>query len=129
MNLKKYFVLSAAIALAGCHDYKADVDTLNKEKAAMEAQAHDKDSTINAYLSGLNQIQSNLKAITEKQGEVAEMSSQSELSKDQFDQINENIQNINALMEANRNKIEELSKKLKGSNYKIKELEKAIVSL
>lgn len=129
MNFKLYLIFSAAIALAGCHDYKADIAKLNEEKAAMAAEANSKDSTINAFIAGLNQIETNINAITEKQGEVAEMSSQGELSKNQFELINEDIQSINALMEANRNKLDELTKKLKGSNYKIKELEKTLASL
>lgn len=131
MNIKHYFFffVGAAMLLAGCHDYKADVEALNKEKQAMIAEANYKDSTINAFLAGLNQIETNMDAITEKQGEVADMSSQHELSRNQFDRINDDIKNINDLMEANRNKLEELSKKLKGSNFKIRELEKTIASL
>ncbi len=130
MNLKKYFLYSAAcILLAGCHDYKADVDSLTKEKQAMMTEANYKDSTINAFLAGLNQVETNISAITEKQGEVADMSAQHELSKNQFDRINEDIQSINTLMDANRKKLDDLTKKLKGSNFKIKELEKTIASL
>lgn len=129
MNLKKYILYSSAILLAGCHDYKADVDTLNKEKQTMIAEATYKDSTINAFLAGLNQIETNISSITEKQAEVSNMASQHELNKNQFDRINEDIHSINDLMEADRNKLAELTKKLKGSNFKIKELEKSIASL
>lgn len=128
MNIKKYFLYISAIALAGCHDYKADVEQLNKEKQTMMTEANYKDSTINAFLAGLNQVETNIKAISEKQAEVTD-ASQHELSKNQFDRINEDIQSINALMDANRNKLDELTKKLKGSNFKIKELEKTIASL
>src|SRR6185503_15853897 len=102
---------------------------LSKEKESMLAEANYKDSTINAFLAGLNQIETNIRAINEKQTEVTDMSSQPELSKNQFERINEDIQSINALMEANKSKLDELTKKLKGSNYKIKELEKTIASL
>lgn len=129
MNFKKYFLYSSAILLAGCHDYKADVEALNKEKQTMMTEATYKDSTINAFLAGLNQIETNISAITAKQGEVADMSSQHELSKNQFDRINEDITSINAMMETNKAKLDELTKKLKGSNFKIKELEKTIASL
>src|ERR1044071_969217 len=129
MNLKKYVLYSAAIVLAGCHDYKADVEALSKEKAAMLAEANYKDSTINSFLAGLNQIETNIKAINQKQADVADMSSQPEMSKNQFERINDDIQSINALMESNKSKLDELTKKLKGSNYKIKELEKAVASL
>jgi chromosome segregation ATPase len=129
MNLKKYFIYSAAILLAGCHDYKADVEALNKEKQTMLSEATYKDSTINSFLAGLNQIETNIKAINAKQSEVTDLSSQPEMSKNQFERINDDIQSINSLMEANKSKLDELTKKLKGSNYKIKELEKAIASL
>jgi chromosome segregation ATPase len=129
MNIKKYFIYSAGILLAGCHDYKADVENLNKEKQTMLTEATYKDSTINSFLAGLNQIETNIKAINEKQADVTDMSSQPELSKNQFERINDDIQSINTLMEANKSKLDALTKKLKGSNYKIKELEKSIASL
>ncbi|MBK5284042.1 MAG: hypothetical protein JJE25_01445 [Bacteroidia bacterium] len=128
--MKKYFFfILAAIAATGCHDYKADIDLLNKQKDSLLTEANYRDSTINAFIAGVNQIDDNIKSITEKQAEVSNMASQHEVSQNQFDRINENIQDINKMMEENRTQIEVLRKKLKGSNFKIAELEKSIASL
>ena len=128
--MKKYFFyVIAAIAATGCHDYKADCDVLTKQKDSLVSESNYKDSAINAFIAGVNQVETNIKAINEKQAEVSDMSAQHELSKNQFDRINEDITNINALMEANKNELNTLKKKLKGANFKIAELEKSIASL
>ena len=128
--MKKYFFyIIAAVAATGCHDYKADCDVLNKQKDSLITESNYKDSTINAFIAGVNQVETNIKAISEKQTEVSDLSSQHELSKNQFDRINEDITNINALMEANKNQLDALKKKMKGANFKIAELEKTLASL
>jgi peptidoglycan hydrolase CwlO-like protein len=128
--MKKYlFIILAAVAATGCHDYKADCEVLTRQKDSLITEANYKDSTINAFIAGVNQIEANISAISQKQAEVADMTSQNEMSKSQFDRINDDITNINALMEANRNQMETLKKKLGGANFKIKELEKTLASL
>ncbi|HLG35044.1 MAG TPA: hypothetical protein VI757_09205 [Bacteroidia bacterium] len=128
--MKKYFFfILAAIAATGCHDYKADSEMLARQRDSLITEANYKDSTINAFIAGVNQIETNISAISEKQAEVADLTSQNEMSKSQFDRINDDISNINALMEANRNQMETLKKKMSGANFKIKELEKTLASL
>jgi predicted nucleic acid-binding Zn-ribbon protein len=128
--MKKYlFIILAAVAATGCHDYKADCEVLTRQKDSLITEANYKDSAINAFIAGVNQVETNLKAINEKQAELSDMTSQNEMNKSQFDRINDNITNINALMEANRNQMETLKKKLGGANFKVKELEKTLASL
>lgn len=130
--MKKYFfyiIAATAIASSGCHDWKADCEMLTKQKDSLITESNYKDSTINAFIAGVNQIETNIKAVSEKQGEVADMASQHELSQNQFQRINDDITNINALMEANKNQLETLKKKLGSANFKIKELEKSLASL
>lgn len=128
--MKKYFFyILAAITATGCHDYKADAELLTRQKDSLIAESNYKDSAINAFIAGVNQIETNISAISQKQAEVADMTSQNEMSKSQFDRINDDITNINALMEANRNQMETLKKKMKGAGFKIAELEKKLASL
>jgi len=130
--MKKYFLFPIAIIglfAAGCHDYKADAELLSRQKDSLISDANYKDSTINAFIAGINQVETNIKAISEKQAEVADVTAQGEMSKSQFDRINDDITNINSLMEANRNQMETLKKKMKGANWKIAELEKTLASL
>ena len=131
--MKKYLfyiiAATAAIASTGCHDYKADAELLTRQKDSLITDANYKDSTINAFIAGVNQIETNIKAVSEKQAEVSDMSSQHEMSKNQFDRINEDITSINALMEANKNELDAMKKKLKGATFKIAALEKSLASL
>jgi len=128
--MKKILLIIPVIALAmGCHDYKADINQLQKEKQDLAQAVTYKDSTITDFLNSMNQIETNLSTIDKKQMVVAEATQQNELKKSQVDRINDNIRDINELMKENKARIAELSKKLKGSNGKLTGLEKMIASL
>ncbi len=128
--MKKYLLLIPVIALAfGCHDYKADIDKLQNEKQQLVQSTNYKDSTIMSYISGFNEIETNISAIEQKQANISESSKTNELKGTQIQRINENIHAINVLMKENRDKIAVLTKKLKNSNVKIADFEKMIVSL
>jgi len=129
-SMKKYLLIIPALALAvGCHDYKADIDRLENEKAAMAQSGVYKDSSISSFINDFNEIEMNLAAIEKKQGAIAESSGNSELKGTQVERINENIRAINDLMNENKQKIAALNKKLKNSNIKVAGLEKMIASL
>ncbi len=128
--MKKILLIIPAMALVfGCHDYKADIDKLNKEKEQMAQATAFKDSTIMNYISEFNEIETNISAIEQKQANIAENSKTNELKGSQVARINENINAINVLMKENREKIASLTKKLKNSNIKVADFEKMVVSL
>jgi predicted nucleic acid-binding Zn-ribbon protein len=128
--MKKLLIIIAVAALAaGCHDYKSDVANLNKEKETLQMDAAYKDSMINGFVASMNEIETNLGTITEKQAAINVSSSGPELSKSQKERINDEIASINDLMKTNRDKIADLQKKLKKSNGKAAEFEKAIALL
>ena len=126
---KLVFAVSLAVALAGCHDYKADIAKLQNEKEALQQASTYKDSTINSYMGSMNEIETNLATIEELQSRVAQQSKGSELQASQVDRINENIRAINDLMKDNKEKIAVLNKKLKSSGSKVAGLEKMLANL
>jgi hypothetical protein len=103
------------------------IELLTKENAVLRAETKAKDSTINGYLQILNDIESNLALIKEKENIITKnTTSGTELKKDTRDQINEDVKTINELMTKNKRSIQFLNSKLKESNIKIGEFEKMI---
>jgi predicted nucleic acid-binding Zn-ribbon protein len=127
--MKKLLLIPAFLFFVACHNYQADVDKLQKEKADMVDAAKYKDSTIVSFINEINEIESNLATIETKQSTIAAAGNPAELKGSQADRIKENIKSINDLMKENKDRIAALSKKLKNSNMKITEFEKTVASL
>ena len=127
--MKNLIMIILVAVLAGCHDYKTDVANLTKEKETLQSDAAYKDSMINGFVSSMNEIETNLGTITEKQQSITASSSGTELSKSQKERIQDEISEINTLMQSNRDKIAQLQKNLKKSNSKAAQFEKAIALL
>jgi chromosome segregation ATPase len=126
---KILLVIPAFMIFVACHDYKADVDKLQKEKAELMNSANYKDSTITTFINQVNDIETNLATIDTKRSNIENASPNNELKATQIDRIKENIAAINALMQENKEKIASLNKKLKASNAHSAGLEKMIASL
>jgi len=128
--MKKLLMIAAsAILAAGCHNYKADVETLNKEKETLVNDSKQKNAMIDEFVASMNEIETNLNSITEKQAAINMSASNPEMTRSQKERINEEIASINELMKTNREKMAELQKKLKRSNARIGEFEKMVASL
>jgi uncharacterized coiled-coil protein SlyX len=125
---KILLIIPAIVVAASCHNYKADVDKLEKEKAELMAAANYKDSTITAFISEVNDIEANLAAIETKQSNIARTGT-GELKGNQTARIKENIAAINELVKENKEKVAALNAKLKSSGVKAAGLEKMIASL
>ncbi len=128
--MKKYLLIIFPLALlVGCENYKQENEKLKLEKESLVASATYKDSTITNFLSDFNEIEANLKEISQRQDAIAENSGSGELKSTQIERIRENLNAINALMQSNKDKIAQLSKQLKNSNFKISGLDKMLASL
>jgi predicted RNase H-like nuclease (RuvC/YqgF family) len=126
-------IIPALLVIASCHDYKADVDRLTKEKTAMEESVKYKDSTIVAFINEVNDIEDNLAAIETMQKQsgmaISSSSGSTEMNVTQSERIKENIRAINELMKENKARIASLNQKLKASNMKVSEFESMIARL
>lgn len=125
---KIIFAVISIMSLAACkpnESAKSDsqVDSLN-------AVINERDSSLNHFVNSFNEIESNLDAVAEKQKIISTFAGENgELNKDKKTRINLEIAAINELMTKNRNEIEALTKKLKGSKNKNVLLEKTISTL
>jgi predicted nucleic acid-binding Zn-ribbon protein len=114
---------------AACHNYKADVEKLQKEKAELMTSASYKDSTITGFINEVNDIESNLAQVETKQSNIAMAAKNNELKGNQADRIKANIAAINDLMKENKEKLAALNAKMKNSGAKLAGFEKMVTAL
>lgn len=133
------FFLFAGLAFTSCNtnttsDPAEGIDgeelaRLRSENRELQAQLHEKDSSLNDAIMLFNEIEENLAMINLKDDEIRLRSTNVEIAEDGKQWILQEIQNINYLREANQKKVEELNKMLKSDNLKIEELQKMVNNL
>ena len=122
------FSLLLVILISSCNQDK--IDQLSNDNVELNKVKTNQDSIINEMLSKFNIIQSNLDEIKQREGYIA-----INANNDDFDantstkKINDDIKLISELMMKNEALIEDLNKKLKGSNIKMNEFRKLIQNL
>jgi len=122
-------LLSLALIFNGCqsNEPNPELEKLKAEKEAIAKEAASKDSTINSFMESLNEIEDNLREVKQKEGSIkASATSGAELQGTSKDRINQDINDINEIMEENKQKLINLQSKLKKSNIKISQFEKTI---
>jgi hypothetical protein len=123
------FVLLIALVAVSCNQKeKKQIVLLTQQVDSLKKQGFEKDSAINEFFRVINEIESNLAIIKEREKIIANASSSTtEIKDDSRERINNDILLINELMEKNRKSIRYLNKQLKESNIKIVELEERLV--
>jgi len=129
--MKKLGIILSSVCLlaVGCTDYKSQVERLTEEKKALAYQSAYKDSSIEAFMSTINEIEQNLQAIEAKQNIIKKNTKDSELKASNKERINSSIAAINELMDQNKAKVAQLNKQLRASKVKIAEFDKMIGNL
>ena len=118
------------MSLFGCENYKQQADQLAKEKDSLIALNNAGTQTIDEFVSTMNQIESNLNKITQKEGVIeASAEKNPEMARSTRDKVNAEIEAINNLMEENKSKLDALTKKLGRSNAKVAKFEKMVATL
>lgn len=138
--MKKYVILLAITALFACNSEEkkqiALADSLAHVNVSMNLELKEKDSLIidkeaamNEFITSFNEIQENLNQIKSKEKIISTSSKDVEFKKSNKDQINSDIQLIYDLLGKNKQKVANLTKKLKSSNLKVDALELAVTNL
>lgn len=123
-------ILSGVAVLAvGCTDYKSQVERLTEEKKAMAYQTAYKDSSLEAFMSTINEIEQNLADIEAKQNIIKRNTKDGEVKASSKERIQSSIAAINELMDENKAKIAQLNKQLKSTKFKAAQLDKMINNL
>lgn len=109
-----------------CKDAKLEqeVQSLREQNELLLGEGSSQDSLLAEYMETFNEISTNLSAIREKEASI-ELESETP-SKGAKEKITEDIQIINTLMEQNKQKIDDLDKKLRNAYYSNNKLKKAM---
>ncbi|MBK8586025.1 MAG: hypothetical protein IPN88_11625 [Bacteroidetes bacterium] len=100
------------------------------EKDSLIALLNERNESINEFILTFNEVESNLDSVAVKQQIITVTSDKpGELKPNQRTKINNEIAAINDLMDQNRKKLADLTKKLKNSSSKNAGLEKTIATL
>ncbi|MBP6532425.1 MAG: hypothetical protein KA285_04025 [Bacteroidia bacterium] len=118
----------SAIGFTSCNQQKsAETDP---EKDSLIALLNERNESINDFVLTFNEVESNLDSVARKQQIITITSDKpGELKPNQKTRINNEIAAINELMDQNRKKLAELTRKLKNSSSKNAGLEKTIATL
>lgn len=128
--MRKYLLISASVLLTITACNQAEMDRMANQNDSLMTVINQGDIALNELLSSFNDIEANLDSVAAKQGIITEgMDSRGELKRSAADKINAQINDINNLMNENRNKIAELNKRLKSSGYNNSQLKKSIALL
>ncbi len=121
-----FFSLLILGILSGC-GYKEEIERLQRQRDSLLNITQTDAATLNEYLAAFNEIQENLNEIKRKENIITLSTQQGdELSGSTVDQITEDIQTIYQLLQENRQKLEQLKKKLKAAGYQNAQLKKTI---
>ena len=128
--MKKYVLFAGlSFAIASCTNQKSG-DAVTKERDSLLSVINQRESSLNDFIASFTDIEKNLVAVAAKQNIISKSTNQTgELQMSTKDRINAEIAAINDLMDENRKKIADLTKKLKGSNQKNEQFQKMIEML
>ncbi|PKP34171.1 MAG: hypothetical protein CVT98_10995 [Bacteroidetes bacterium HGW-Bacteroidetes-15] len=125
---KLVFILLASTILWGCNEEeKREIEKLNQQVQTLKDESLAKDSTINNFFRVLNEIETNISLVMQKEQIIAKSAAMgNEMESDARERIQNDINTINELMARNKQSISYLNKQLKGANFQIHEFEERL---
>src|ERR1700758_1787856 len=107
--------ISTIVFFSACNNREAEINRINHERDSLLDVSTKKEGAINEFIASFNEIESNLDSVAVRQHIINANSDKKghELTLDQKSRINAEISSINDLMKQNREKVEELQRKLK----------------
>ena len=131
--MRKILILAIALPMLwscgnGGKEENPLADSLGNVNRGLNSRVSEQDTTIQAFVRSFNEIQDNLDQIKEKEKIINKTSTDGDV-KSKEGQIVDDIQAIYDLMNKNKQKLANMSSKLKKANGRIDELEKMLVRL
>jgi hypothetical protein len=127
-----FVVLLIAIIIAFSfynRDHKLLLSQMETQKNSFTEKLTSRDSSIGEWVTTFSEVEKNIAIIKEKEHIVSTNSSTGELSRNNKQQILDDIKYINTLIEQNKNKIASLNSQLSKSGGTIKGLQNTITGL
>lgn len=128
-NLTLLSVLSIALFSCNTEELESKIAQLSAENQKLEEQYQVKDSSLTAFITSFAEIEENLRQIRAREMNI-EVAREENLSPgDLKDRINQNVEEINDLLEENREKIKSLNARLKYSGRQNSQLKASMEEL
>ena len=126
--MKKYLILLLIPVFFACgRQAKKDAVALKTQNDSLMTQSLQKDEALNDFIAAVNDIQSTLDTIKMKENIIALSTDRGgELRVSAKNQIKSDIQTIYALMLKNKQTLQGLQKRMKGSKVQVAELQKLV---
>jgi hypothetical protein len=123
-------LIVGAVVLSQNHNKRVlEARSFESQKLELAGQLSQRDSIINEWVLAFNEIESDIKKITERENMLSLQSMNPEITKDKKDEILKEIQIIRDLIEQNKKKISSLNSQLRSSGIKIASLQARIDTL
>lgn len=114
-NLALLITMSAAFFSCNTEEMEGKIAELSAKNQELQQKYQAKDSSLTAFITSFAEIEENLRAIRQREMNI-EMAREENLSPGELkDRISQNVEEINHLLEENREKIKELNARLKYS--------------
>lgn len=133
--MKKYMVIFGLLPLlfacnrSKVNDLESQVSTLSQQSADYKKGWDEAQSEVGEYLSSIDSIETNLNAIKDKEGIVSKNLNNEGSISSRRENIVSGINSLNDLIAKNKEMVDDLNKKYKSANVKIKSLDKMIADL
>lgn len=125
--MKKLLFVLSVMVLVSCGQHKKEIARMQAKQDSIAQLGVQKDNSILEFIGAMNEIQMNLDSVKTIQKLVTVQTAPgTELKADAKKRIIEDIRQINALLEKNKDLVKSLQGKLNSSNVKIKELQNMI---
>lgn len=126
----KYQILIPIVLLSLSACNQGELDKAAHEKDSLISVINEREALNNEFISSFNEVERNLDSVAAKQHIISISTNlHSDLKRNQKEHINGQIVAINNLMEENRKKLTQLTRKLKSSTNRNIQLEKTIATL
>jgi len=124
--MKNLLIAIPLLLAMGCTDYKQQALDLKKEKESLQVNQQKmlsdvqyKDSTINAFVSSFDEIQTSLADITQKQKAIKKSVNDNEAVAGSHQVIKEQLSLVKEMMEENKSKLATLTRQLKNNKSEL----------
>lgn len=119
-----------AVVLSGNHKKRVlEASAFENQKLELATQLSQRDSIINEWVLAFNEIESDIKKITDKENMLSLQSMNPEISKDKKKEILAEIKVIREMIDKNKKKLSNLNSQLHSSGIKIASLQTRIDTL
>jgi len=126
--MKQLSILLISLSLFfSCANNEKEINDLKQANDSLRAMTENRDSSLNDFFGAMNEIESNLEAIKEKE-QILNLTN-AEVTENQKDRINNDILKIYELLQENRQELDKMQSKLKKSNIRVYELQKMVKNL